>query len=429
MSLWTVINSSAQTGDDLTNHAIEQGFRAGSNDFRAPLIGFNGNEWIKQAQFPYCRSENSHNGILSRLTFRALDHLLLPGRKVFVFDGLQCISDERLRKIRRVFSCMAPAEAEAELAQMNRHNMISAVFTDIFDSLALGASSVIRTGPTGGSSFVIHNAQAIQDASLTRGGLILLVLLAGGDNNKGITGCGKGIALSLARRGFGDALLVAVETQLDDGLLEHIAEWKAALVHELEFDPDRIRGRRYPDLARRMADDATFPDLEILRFYAAPLTSWSHGKAGPPPFEFNAMNLPRFAAFCEASFSWGMYPKVVKLLQKFLYPAACIQDHRSLESLRNDERFEDSDEHVCFCALTEIVKHRQQAPSAYLVRVTTTRLDARIQTGLVRSPLPLSSAPKKTRTLWVPSPLLEYALPNMVQDFQLHVAHRHLAHT
>ncbi|KAJ7471504.1 hypothetical protein B0H11DRAFT_2237406 [Mycena galericulata] len=379
MTLWTVINSSAQTGDDLTNHTIEQGFRAGSNDFRAPLIGFNGNEWLKQAQFPYCHSKNSHNGIMSRLIFRVLDHLLLPGQKVFVFDGLQCISDERLRKIRRVFSCMAPAEAEAELAQMNRHNMISAVFTDIFDTLALGASSVIRTGPTGGSSFVIHSAQAIQDASLTRGGLILLVLLAGGDNNTGIAGCGKGIALSLARRGFGDALLVAVETQLDDALLEHIAEWKAALVYELEFDPDRIRGRRYPDLARRMADDATFPDLKILRFYAAPLTSWSHG-----------------------------------------------QDSRSLELLRNDKRFEDSDEHVCFCALTEIVKHRQQAPSAYLVRVITTRLDTRIQTGLVRSPLPLSPAPKKNRTLWVPSLLLEYALPDMVQDFRLNVAYRRM---
>lgn len=101
----------------------------------------------------------------------------------------------------------APAEAEAELASMSQAGLIDAVLSDDGDTLMFGAVAVIRkcvshvlivaldidrpysssSRKEDGDVVAIYRTSAIQEnpaVQMTRGGMVLLAVLAGGDYHK-----------------------------------------------------------------------------------------------------------------------------------------------------------------------------------------------------------------------------------------------------
>ncbi|KAJ6485088.1 hypothetical protein C8R47DRAFT_939685, partial [Mycena vitilis] len=265
-------------------------------------------EWLKQAQCPYSPPHHAADRTLCFMVLRLLDHLCVPIKMVFVFNGHGSVSQNQVEVVESfqmflwalgVVFHTAPGEAESELAKMSAHNLIDAVSTNSPHVLALGATRVIRSLKHEGGSFMLYTAEAIQECALSRGGLILAALLTGDAHSSGVLGCGKAIAVSLARQGLGDDLLEAARTLHGDALHAYISEWKANLVEELQQDPSGRRGRRYFNLAQRIGEDSRFPDLDILKYYLSPVTSWSNGGGGLRPFPFHPWDLSRLAGLCE----------------------------------------------------------------------------------------------------------------------------------
>ncbi|KAH9009129.1 hypothetical protein EDB84DRAFT_1446468 [Lactarius hengduanensis] len=204
---------------------------------------------------------------------------------------------------------MAPGEAEAELAYLNSIGIIDAVLSDDVDNFLFGARIVIRKCalantpmqiplillnlaqvPTsqeqqahhknadgrvdGNHSMVYTSAEILAHPSiqLTRGGLILIGLLSGGDYHPGgLTGCGTGIAHGLAKCGFGDELLKATQSLTRDKLPDFLTTWRKDLRGELRTNSHGHLGSKKPSLAKAVPD--TFPDINILLSYTNPIIS------------------------------------------------------------------------------------------------------------------------------------------------------------
>ncbi|KAG1766099.1 XPG I-region-domain-containing protein, partial [Suillus occidentalis] len=131
--------------------------------------------------------------------------------------GLTCLPDKG-HKVRhsphwltRDFQCMvdlfgsfdhliaaqAPSEAEAELAAMNVHGIIDAVMTEDSDVLIFGALCIIRSAKNDRDYYNVHvytEDGCEHGASLAQGDWLLIVLLVGGDYDRGVPGCGITIA-------------------------------------------------------------------------------------------------------------------------------------------------------------------------------------------------------------------------------------------
>ncbi|KEP47481.1 flap endonuclease GEN-like protein [Rhizoctonia solani 123E] len=147
----------------------------------------------------------------------------------------------------------APGEAEAELAYLNNIGVIDAILSDDVDNFLFGARVVIRNPSatlTGNRGYPALNREGKDDGvhvmvyrmddierdpacKLTRGGMILIALLSGGDYDQGAKRCGPKTALALAQRGLGDELLNAFETFSRQKFIDYIPAWKSAVVEAL----------------------------------------------------------------------------------------------------------------------------------------------------------------------------------------------------
>lgn len=148
-----------------------------------------------------------------------------------------------------------------------------------------------------------------ENAGLTRGGVILFALLAGGDYGPGLTGFGSVTALTLAQAGFGDRLLHAVETMADMELKTFLAEWRHSIRTEPTHNPSGQFKKGPPSILALIVSDNSFPDLALLRLYHRPLTSWSHLGNAPPLAAFTHWihcepNIEKTADFCAQYFDW-----------------------------------------------------------------------------------------------------------------------------
>lgn len=108
----------------------------------------------------------------------------------------------------------APAEAEAECAQLSKLGIVDAVWTEDSDALMFGAEVVIRflSTPTGTKDIDnvrIYRSRDIlkQYPMLDREGLVLFAVLSGGDYEQtGLRGCGPDRVLDAAKAGLGRTL-------------------------------------------------------------------------------------------------------------------------------------------------------------------------------------------------------------------------------
>jgi hypothetical protein len=162
---------------------------------------------------------------------------------------------------------------------------------------------------------------------LTRGGLILIGLLSGGDYHQaGLQRCGPGIAHGLAKCGFGDELLKAVHSLSCDELPNFLTTWREDLCVELRTNARGYLGSKRPSLAKAVPD--SFPDIDVLLSYTNPIISATDASARrthtPPRWE-REPDLGKLAHICELHFEWGLKDIIIKRFRTIIWPGIVLR--------------------------------------------------------------------------------------------------------
>ncbi|KAJ7900692.1 hypothetical protein B0H14DRAFT_2493616, partial [Mycena olivaceomarginata] len=163
----------------------------------------------------------------------------------------------------------------------------------------------------------------------TRGGLLLVALLSGGDYDEvGLPGCGIAIAHAVARGKLGDTLLQrALESSTPTAeFLEFLISWKQALCIEFLTDPHGHLGRKYKSVATTIAETPSFPDVEVIFAYVHPITSWSENHSLPPCHSWGlaAPDLTAITSFCQLQFRWNA-TEIARKFSEGLFLGIAIQ--------------------------------------------------------------------------------------------------------
>ena len=167
---------------------------------------------------------------------------------------------------------------------------------------------------------------------LTRGGLILIGLLSGGDYHQaGLPRCGPGIAHGLAKSGLGDELLEAAQSLTRAELSEFLTTWREALRNELRTNSRKHLRSKKPSLAKTIPD--SFPDVDVLLSYTNPVISATDAGARrthTPPEWKREPNLAKLAHVCELHFEWGLKDIIIKRFRTVLWPSIVLRALRRL---------------------------------------------------------------------------------------------------
>ncbi|KIL54103.1 hypothetical protein M378DRAFT_56369, partial [Amanita muscaria Koide BX008] len=351
--LWEVLKPAGETRS-MAHMAITDGFLANPQGLRGFRIGIDASIWFFHAEY----GREGENPVLRTLFFRCTSLMRTAFLPLFVFDGPKRPVFKRGKKINKAAHKlipgmtaiieafgfewrMAPAEAEAELAYLNRAGIIDGILSDDVDNLLFGATTVVRNisnNLSGNRANPILNSQGKDDknhtrlyraskilshpsVSLTRGGLILIGLLSGGDYaHAGLPGCGITTALALARCGFGDSLLEAAMVMPHESLPAFLSTWRQQLREELRTNSRGIIGRKLTKLAKQVPD--SFPDVDVLLLYTNPVTSESLGRAAEKNLKLTWSKEPdvgKLAALCEFYFEWGYKEAIVRRFRTLLW--------------------------------------------------------------------------------------------------------------
>ncbi|KIY49867.1 PIN domain-like protein, partial [Fistulina hepatica ATCC 64428] len=356
--LWDILRPSGQTRS-LTELAVVEGFEANKSGLRGFRIGIDASIWFFHAEY----GKEGENPELRTLFFRCATLMHAPFLPLFVFDGPKRPDFKRGKRISKSNNAlvngmkaiieafgyewrMAPAEAEAELAYLNRIGLIDGILSDDVDNFLFGALTVIRNQSntlSGNRSNPVLNAegkddkqhtkiyrlqdiQSHEDIGLTRGGMILIGLMRGGDyHQEGVVGCGPVIAHGLARCGFGDQLCGAANRLSRDELPAFLDNWRHALREELRTNARGFVGRKHTKLAASISD--AFPDINVLLSYTHPITTESMGRT-----QNNLKltwsrdpDLTRLARICEQFFEWGFKELIIKRFRTIIWPGTVLR--------------------------------------------------------------------------------------------------------
>ena len=174
--------------------------------------------------------------------------------------------------------------------------------------------------------FRLQDISTHPEIRLTRGGLILIGLMSGGDYQQGgIMRCGITTAHGLAKCGFGDSLYTAATNLSRAQLAEFLVTWRQQLCHELRTNSRGEIGRKQPALSKAIPED--FPDIDILFSYVRPITSESMGR------ESNNLKLTwakepdlgKLAGLCEFYFEWGYKESIIKRFRTVLWHSMTLR--------------------------------------------------------------------------------------------------------
>ncbi|RDX40456.1 hypothetical protein OH76DRAFT_1467492 [Lentinus brumalis] len=360
--LWEVINKTGKSRS-IANLAVTHGFEDNHNGTRTFRLGVDGCTTLPTAP-------------LRTLFFRLAKLSRMPVSVLFVFDGRQRPKVKRgskmgksgthglakgFRELIDLFGMDARealGEAEAELAYLNRTGAIDAIITDDVDTLVFGAlmilknSSINLTGnkanpatDANGKPCELHvnvyTAEELArhpDVKLTRGGLVVFALVAGGDYGKGLKRCGPDAGHALARLGYGDNLLQAYEHRDAVDLPAFLAQWRLDVQQELRTNANKYMTNAYPSVA--IPPD--WPPLDQLEMYFDPLTSGrGGGTGGGPPRHRRPVDLPGIAHFCERQFTeWGYRSMILQRFNKNIV-AGLVMTVLKAAALEADKREED----------------------------------------------------------------------------------------
>jgi Holliday junction resolvase YEN1 len=167
---------------------------------------------------------------------------------------------------------LAPGEAEAECALLQREGIVDAVLSEDVDTLMFGSGITIRNWSpekSGKTPTHVNVYDAVETkngpSGLDREGMILVALMSGGDYvPEGIPGCGPKTACEAAKAGFGHDLC-----RIPTSDKRAMSEWRQRLQHELKTNESRLFRRKHGTL--KIPDN--FPRLDILGYYTHPAIS------------------------------------------------------------------------------------------------------------------------------------------------------------
>jgi Holliday junction resolvase YEN1 len=241
--------------------------------------------WLFQIQ----SSKGGTNPALRTFYYRLLRMIALNIHPLFVFDGpnkppfqrnkrtgpnVASVPEFLAKQLLKHFAFpmhMAPGEAEAECAFLQREGLVDAVLSEDVDTLMFGSKQTIRnwSAQDKGKSPThvnLYNADETKVTSgLDREGMILVALMSGGDYvPEGIPGCGPKIACEAARAGFGRDLC-----NISRSNKEALQAWRNRLSHELKTNESKFFKSKHGSI--KIPDD--FPNRDILGYYTHPAIS------------------------------------------------------------------------------------------------------------------------------------------------------------
>ncbi|KAJ7182078.1 PIN domain-like protein [Mycena filopes] len=313
------------------------------------IVGVDACLWMTQCQAVFHTPRHAQAGRNPEL--RALFYKLAALNQtgvigVFVFDGPNRPSVKRGTQVKSkphwltqefkqmielfgFHSHTAPGEAEAELAHLNQEQDIHAVLTDDSDAAIFGAQCIIRSlDKKKKDKVTVYTAKALRNTAsvgLTLGGMLLLAILRGGDYDAGgLVGCGMAIAHELARCGFGDTLLAAVQNQTEGSLEHFLVAWRRDLRDELASNSRGHMRSRQKALASKIPE--TFPSIRVLKLYVHPVTSGSDGFEAPTTDRWvpKVPSLADLALCCKRKFGWSAVDMVSKF-KKYIFPGVFMR--------------------------------------------------------------------------------------------------------
>ena len=246
--------------------------------------------WLFQIQ----AGKGGSNPALRTFFYRVVRLLSLNIHPLFVFDGpnkplfkrnkrvggpgvrVATVPEflaKQLLKNFRLPSHVAPGEAEAECALLQREGIVDAVLSEDVDTLMFGSKLTMRNWTSENSAKspthvnVYDDAETERTSGLTREGMVLVALMSGGDYvPEGIPGCGPKVACDAARAGFGRELCALKMTDI-----EGLRAWKERLQHEIKTNESKFFSRRNKILT--IPED--FPNAEVFGYYTHPCVSSS----------------------------------------------------------------------------------------------------------------------------------------------------------
>ncbi|KAH9864125.1 hypothetical protein J1614_010059 [Plenodomus biglobosus] len=242
--------------------------------------------WLFQIQ----ASKGGTNPALRTFYYRLLRLIALSIHPVFVFDGpnkppfkrnkrtgpnVASIPEFLAKQLLKQFGFpihLAPGEAEAECALLQREGIVDAVLSEDVDTLMFGSGITIRNwspGKSGSTPTHVNVYDAVETkngpSGLDREGMILVALMSGGDYvPEGIPGCGPKTACEAAKAGFGSDLC-----KIPPSDKRAMSNWRERLQHELKTNENKLFKRKHGTL--KIPDD--FPRLDILGYYTHPAIS------------------------------------------------------------------------------------------------------------------------------------------------------------
>ncbi|CBY01764.1 hypothetical protein IAQ61_010003 [Plenodomus lingam] len=242
--------------------------------------------WLFQIQ----ASKGGTNPALRTFYYRLLRLIALSIHPVFVFDGpnkppfkrnkrtgpnVASIPEFLAKQLLKQFGFpihLAPGEAEAECALLQREGIVDAVLSEDVDTLMFGSGITLRNWSpekSGNTPTHVNVYDAIETkngpSGLDREGMILVALMSGGDYvPEGIPGCGPKTACEAAKAGFGSDLC-----KISTSDRRAVSRWRDRLQHELKTNESKLFKRKHGAL--KIPDD--FPRLDILGYYTHPAIS------------------------------------------------------------------------------------------------------------------------------------------------------------
>lgn len=176
--------------------------------------------------------------------------------------------------------------------------------------------------------FRLQDIHEHSDIQLTRGGLVLIGLMSGGDYEGGLERCGVTTAHAIAHCGFGDALFDAARNLSRERLVAFADSWRQEVRDELRTNSRGFMTRKAISLAKSIPD--TFPNIDVLLSYVNPVTSESLGHEGSNPkiTWSKELDIAALASACELFFEWGYKEAIIKRFRTVIWPGAILRSLR-----------------------------------------------------------------------------------------------------
>ncbi|KAJ9211890.1 hypothetical protein DTO166G4_6542 [Paecilomyces variotii] len=252
--------------------------------------------WLFQVQ----SGRGGTNPELRTLVYRLLKFLALPVHPLFVYDGRHKPPFKRGKAVggRSYGSAPiiglsktlidlfkfprhdAPGEAEAECARLQKAGVVDAVMSNDVDALMFGSTLTVMnfskeksSGTAAATHITCYRTREEEgmpaNVPLDSDAMVLFALLSGGDYlPSGVPKCGSKLAAEIARAGFGSDLLDILRSGATDAEVK-LDEWRTRLQYEL----DENESGYFQTKHKAVKIPETFPDKEILSYYANPVVS------------------------------------------------------------------------------------------------------------------------------------------------------------